>query len=66
VDGKPGAPGCPETDAQNDHQLIRELAKVGPGEHTITATLNALNAFGQITGWETDYTIYERKVKGGN
>jgi hypothetical protein len=67
VDGVAAAPGCPDSEADNaSHVLIHQMAKVAAGDHTIEVKLNALNAKGQITGWETDYTIYERKVNGAD
>lgn len=57
VDGVAAAPGC----GSNFFQ-VREQMKVSTGEHTITTTVHSYNKGGKITGWETDYTIYERKA----
>lgn len=65
VDGTPGAPGCGlDPDYYTDETMsnANQQLKVGQGSHTITTVLNCIQAGVQMTGWQTQYTIYERRV----
>ncbi|HEX4413535.1 MAG TPA: hypothetical protein VH107_07895 [Lacipirellulaceae bacterium] len=64
IDGVAGAPGCIFQQEVNS-EVIRQQAKVISGPHTIQTIFHAENP-GQVIGWETDYTIYERKVRGAD
>jgi hypothetical protein len=65
IDGTAAAPGCGYGQFEPS-SLIRQQAKVVQGAHTIQTILHSANSGYQITGWETDYTIYERKVRGAD
>ena len=68
VDGVPGVPACTlDTFGQNiilsnTHQQL----KVETGPHTIQTVVNAQATGSQVLSWQTEYTIYERKVKGAD
>jgi hypothetical protein len=65
IDGQDGTPKC--RTVVTGQLIAREVAKVGQGTHTVQTLLR--NGNGDevpIDGWETDYTIYERKVKGAD
>jgi len=55
IDGIAAPPGCGFDPAFYNTDTMR---------HTITTIVNTLNAGPQVVGWATEYTIYERKVKG--
>ncbi|HTT84310.1 MAG TPA: hypothetical protein VMF67_12585 [Rhizomicrobium sp.] len=57
------SPAFPECVAGNSEPTLvsRQTLTVGPGLHTLSTDLDVGSGYtsGSVTGWETDYTIYE-------
>jgi hypothetical protein len=59
IDGKEARPRCPSNYSLTDQ---KQIAFVQAGMHTVQTMLNSTTATGQITGWETTYSVFELRA----